>query len=306
MANVIITPQTNEIQQIKLPGQNTSYYFKDDAARTALGNVQVSLTNDYTSTQQVLELISPAASDTFQVAISKLHAGLVADELILQAGLNDLNKRSFDDTLKIINNAESSIIDNINDGIYVLQYVTQTGEGDNITETLNSLAILIQSGTHQYLYKDGQISNRTKTDSTWGSWVVNSSSGGGSGEVNVIESITFNGASVPVTNKIATIVSHLDKIPRVTGTASSQVTLDPYKLYQFGTISQTMTISFDTTKEVSDYVSEYMFRFTAGTNCSIILPSAVKYNNGQTPEFTAGNIYEYSITDNLCVVGEFY
>ena len=62
----------------------------------------------------------------------------------------------------------------------------------------------------------------------------------------------------------------------------------------------------NTTKEEANYVSEYMFRFTAGANCAIILPSTVKYNNGQTPEFTAGNIYEYSITDNLCVVGEFY
>lgn len=300
MANVTITPQTNEINTIKLPGNNTSYYFEDNAARTALGNVPISLSSDYTSTQQVLELISPAAGDTFQVAISKLHAGVAADELILQAGLNDLNKRAFDDTLKIINNNASTVIDDIDDGVYVIQYVIS----ENETETLNSLAILIQSGTNQYLYKDGIISHRTKDNNIWGSWISNS--GSGSGEANIIESITFNGVSVPVTNKIATIVTHLDKIPLVTGTASSSVTIDPYKLYQFGTISQTMTISFDTTKEEANYVSEYMFRFTAGANCAIILPSTVKYNNGQTPEFTAGNIYEYSITDNLCVVGEFY
>lgn len=300
MANVTITPQTNEINTIKLPGNNTSYYFEDNAARTALGNVPISLSSDYTSTQQVLELISPAAGDTFQVAISKLHAGVAADELILQAGLNDLNKRAFDDTLKIINNNASTVIDDIDDGVYVIQYVIS----ENETETLNSLAILIQSGTNQYLYKDGIISHRTKDNDIWGSWISNS--GSGSGEANIIESITFNGVSVPITNKIATIVSHLDKIPRVTGTADSSVTIEPYKLYQFGTISQAMTISFDTTKEEANYVSEYMFRFTAGANCAIILPSTVKYNNGQTPEFIAGNIYEYSITDNLCVVGEFY
>ena len=285
MANVTITPQTNEINTIKLPGNNTSYYFEDNAARTALGNVPISLSSDYTSTQQVLELISPAAGDTFQVAISKLHAGLVADELILRE--------------QLVHGLEG-MIDDIDDGVYVIQYVIS----ENETETLNSLAILIQSGTNQYLYKDGIISHRTKDNNIWGSWISNS--GSGSGEANIIESITFNGVSVPVTNKIATIVTHLDKIPLVTGTASSSVTIDPYKLYQFGTISQTMTISFDTTKEEANYVSEYMFRFTAGANCAIILPSTVKYNNGQTPEFTAGNIYEYSITDNLCVVGEFY
>ena len=304
MANVTIIPQTNEINQIKLPGNNTSYYFEDNSARTALSNIPISLSNDYTSTQKVLELISPASGDTFQVAISKLHAGVAADELILQAGLNDLNKRSFDDTLKVINNNASSVIDDIDDGVYVIQYVTRTGSSENTTDTLDSLGILIQSGINQYLYKDGIISHRTKDNNTWGNWISNS--GSGSGEANIIESITFNGVSVPVTNKIASIVSHLDKIPRVTGTVSSSVTIDPYKLYQFGTISQAMTISFDTTKEEANYVSEYMFRFTAGQNCSITLPNTVKYSNGQTPEFTAGNIYEYSITDNLCVVGEFY
>lgn len=103
------------------------------------------------------------------------------------------------------------------------------------------------------------------------------------------------------------IVSNLDKIPLVTYTAASAVSIEPYKLYNFGTVSSSMSISFDTTKEETGYCAEYMFRFTAGNNCNITLPNTVKYNNGERPTtFTNSYIYEYSITDNLCVVGEFH
>lgn len=85
--------------------------------------------------------------------------------------INNLHDRSFDALIKISSQNESEI-SNIQDGMYKLQYITVTGEGDNATETLNNSAILIQDGTNQYLYKDGQISSRTKTDSTWGSWIT--------------------------------------------------------------------------------------------------------------------------------------
>lgn len=85
--------------------------------------------------------------------------------------INNLHERSFDALIKISSQNESEIT-NIQDGMYKLQYVTVTGEGNNATETLNNSAILIQKGTNQYLYKDGNISNRTKTGSTWGSWIT--------------------------------------------------------------------------------------------------------------------------------------
>ena len=93
MANVTITPQSNEIYQIKKKNSETSYYLKDDAARTALSNIPISLSDGYTSTDTVLSLSSPAAGDSFVTAIGKLHTGLVADELILETGLNDLDSR---------------------------------------------------------------------------------------------------------------------------------------------------------------------------------------------------------------------
>ena len=85
--------------------------------------------------------------------------------------INDLHNRSFDNTIKISSQNESEIA-SIQDGLYKIQYVTVTGEGDNATETLNNSAILIQKGTNQYLYKDGQLSSRTKTNNTWGNWIT--------------------------------------------------------------------------------------------------------------------------------------
>lgn len=86
--------------------------------------------------------------------------------------INNLHDRSFDAEIKISSQNETEI-SNIVDGLYKLQYVTITGEGTEATETLNNSAILIQKGTNQYLIKDGQISNRTKTNSTWGTWTSN-------------------------------------------------------------------------------------------------------------------------------------
>ena len=86
--------------------------------------------------------------------------------------INNLHERSFDALIKI-SSANESEIASIQDGMYKLQYVTVTGEGDNAVETLNNSAILIQKGTNQYLYKDGQISSRTKTNNTWGNWISN-------------------------------------------------------------------------------------------------------------------------------------
>lgn len=103
------------------------------------------------------------------------------------------------------------------------------------------------------------------------------------------------------------ILGESSKTVLVSGTVASIVNIEPYKVYEFGTLSINMTITFDTTKEVSGYCAQYMFRFTAGASCGITLPNTVKYsggNNNQT--FVEGRVYEINITDNLCVIGEFY
>ena len=93
MANVIITPNDNEIQQIKKRGSSTTHYLKDDAARNALSNVQVSLDDNYESTETILGLTSPSGGDSFQTAIHKLHTGLLIDETVISQGLNNLNMK---------------------------------------------------------------------------------------------------------------------------------------------------------------------------------------------------------------------
>ena len=100
---------------------------------------------------------------------------------------------------------------------------------------------------------------------------------------------------------------NLDKTPLAeTVPVSSLQTIDPYKMYDFGTLSTSLTISFNTQLEVSGYVREYILRFVAGNGCGITLPSGVLYANGTTPTYTAGHTYEIDIINNCAVVAEFY
>lgn len=101
-------------------------------------------------------------------------------------------------------------------------------------------------------------------------------------------------------------IDGLDKTPQVTGTAAASATIDPYKMYDFGTVSTAMTIAFNTSNEVSGYTKEYMIRFVAGNGCSITLPSTVLYANGQAPTYTSGKTYELDVVNGCVVVGEFY
>ena len=101
--------------------------------------------------------------------INEIIGAIGANNSNIAERINDLHGRSFDYTLEITSNNESEII-SIQDGIYKLHYVTVTGSGNNEVKTLNNSAILIQNGINQYLYKDGQLSNRLKTDNVWGEW----------------------------------------------------------------------------------------------------------------------------------------
>lgn len=101
-------------------------------------------------------------------------------------------------------------------------------------------------------------------------------------------------------------IDDLDKIPYSSTSAVASVTIEPYKMYDFGTLSTAMTISFDTSKEISGYARQYMLRFVAGEGCDITLPNGVYYLNNVEPVFTTGRTYEFDITNMMCVFGEFY
>jgi len=127
----------------------------------------------------------------------------------------------------------------------------------------------------------------------------------------VPEMLTKNGyaAELPTLTGNSTLVItsdlvNIEKTPLISGTASSNVSLDSHKVYDFGTLNQAMTITL--TAGPAGYCAEYYFRFTAGANAAITLPNACVYGAGQAPTLTTGHTYEYSIVDNLVVVGEFF
>lgn len=101
-------------------------------------------------------------------------------------------------------------------------------------------------------------------------------------------------------------VVNLNKVPYVTETAAANVTIEPYKMYDFGTVSISMAIAFDTTKEVTGYTKEYIIRFIAGTGCVVSLPNGILYANGAIPTYIAGHTYEINIVNGCAVVAEFY
>ena len=103
--------------------------------------------------------------------IDEISGAITLNNASISARINDLNDRAFDDTISISSNNETEI-SSIDDGVYKLRYVTiETVQGETV-ETLNNLAILIQIGNNQYLYKNGQLSNRTKENNAWGNWSV--------------------------------------------------------------------------------------------------------------------------------------
>ena len=103
--------------------------------------------------------------------VNEIIEAIGANNTNIAERINDLHDRSFDSVIKI-ESANDSEIASIQDGMYKIQYITTQGTGDDAVEILNNSAILIQKGTNQYLYKDGQISSRTKTNSTWGNWTT--------------------------------------------------------------------------------------------------------------------------------------
>jgi len=95
-------------------------------------------------------------------------------------------------------------------------------------------------------------------------------------------------------------------IPLKSEVVSSSITIKPYIMYNLGTVNSSIIISLEDNNVNGTYCKEYMFRFTAGSNCIINLPNTVKFNGGSAPKLTAGRTYEYNIVNNLAVVGEFF
>lgn len=127
----------------------------------------------------------------------------------------------------------------------------------------------------------------------------------------VPEMLTKNGyaAELPTlsantTLVVASDIVNIEKTPLISGTAAASVSLDSHKVYDFGTLTLAMSITLNAGP--AGYSAEYYFRFTAGTGGAITLPNTCVYGAGEAPTLVVGHTYEYSIVDNLVVVGEFF
>lgn len=127
----------------------------------------------------------------------------------------------------------------------------------------------------------------------------------------VPEMLTKNGyaAELPALTGNATLVitsdlTNIEKTPLISGTAAASVSIDSHKVYDFGTLTLAMSITLNAGP--AGYSAEYYFRFTAGTGGAITLPNTCVYGAGEAPTLVVGHTYEYSIVDNLVVVGEFF
>ena len=96
------------------------------------------------------------------------------------------------------------------------------------------------------------------------------------------------------------------KTSYVSKTPAASVTINPYVFNNFGTVSQSMNIVFNTSAETSGKIKEYIIRFIAGSGCAVSLPNGVLYANGAIPTYIAGHTYEINIVNGCAVVAEFY
>ena len=87
---------------------------------------------------------------------------------------------------------------------------------------------------------------------------------------------------------------------------TSTLTIDAYKIYKLGTVTQNVTITLDTTTEIPGYSAEYTIIFDASSGCNITLPVDCLYANGITPRYVTGRTYEMNIMNNLVVITSFY
>lgn len=129
--------------------------------------------------------------------IASIIGAIQVNNTSISGRINDLNDRSFDGLISISSNNESELL-NIEDGLYKVRYVTIETVDEETTETIDNTAILIQKGNNQYLYKDGHITYRIKTNNTWGGWTSN--------ELPTVTS-TDNGKILMVVNGQLTLVS---------------------------------------------------------------------------------------------------
>lgn len=185
------------------------------------------------------------------------------------------------------------------------------------TNPVTSGGVYTALGSKQDTLVSGTNIKTVNNTSLLGSGNITIEGGGGSGEENVIEAITFNGTSATIdsSTKTAAIsytppvtsvngqtgaVTVSTGIPIVTQTASS-VSINPNCLNQWGEIA-TLTITLATPTD-NTIVNEYMIEFTSGSTATTLsLPSSLSWY-GLAPSIEANKTYQISIINNVGVWG---
>lgn len=99
--------------------------------------------------------------------------------------------------------------------------------------------------------------------------------------------------------------SELAKIGRpIVNTNSSTVSMWPNIYYRVTGTPSTLTLKFNT--KLTTNMEEYFIEFTTSSDgCSLIVPSSVKWMNGEVPALEANSTYQISIVNNLAICAVF-
>lgn len=134
----------------------------------------------------------------------------------------------------------------------------------------------------------------------------------------VIIEIVYDFATIKeVENKIETTTNTLNtsistksdkfKVQNITSSFSGSYTFQPNIYYVIDQKSDITTYTFSlATPSDNSIVNEYFIQFTTpSAGCALVVPSSIKWLNGETPIMQGGKTYQISIINNLAVVGVF-
>lgn len=106
--------------------------------------------------------------------------------------------------------------------------------------------------------------------------------------------------------RIGLIAIELDgKMTYVSEVSETTISIEPNKYYKWTSAVSSLEITLTAPKDTK-VLNNYMMEFTtSSTGCSLTLPSAIKWANGEVPTLDASITYQVSIINNLAVITKF-
>lgn len=128
----------------------------------------------------------------------------------------------------------------------------------------------------------------------------------GSGTYNIINvSPAVKVFNLYTKQQVDSLLPEFVKIGRpIISTDSSTVSMQPNIYYRITDTPSTLTLTFNT--KLTTNMEEYFIEFTTSSDgCSLIIPSSVKWMNGEIPALEANSTYQISIVNNLATCAAF-